>query len=248
MTDSSTSSSSWFASTLDSHHDIVESIPDIPPVGNDGVVLVEEAPKLQKLRIHNERLRKGLQYEWEKYEQLHADEEGLKSRLAKTVQVIEKLNEKSAALDDKGKDAESAYHDHRNLLVSLQSALSATKAQWKKESAEYTEYSTRLLRLKTQMPKLESELADVSNQCTRLADQINAATTEKGRLESVLNQIEQKNALMSSNTVSTSTVEVQTVCDLSMFADMERIRLELDNQLHAMKKVKEALELVRRCT
>ena len=234
-------------SAKNSGHGSLTGPADRPPLPHNATISHDKFQKLHKWRIQNQRLKQSLGDEEEKLESLQQEDQAIRAKITKGAKIVQKLANQAGALDEKYKKAEDLYRTGQANLETLRYSVEKMRGQWTKEAEEFNEVLVRLQRMRGQKQKLASELADVSEECSTLAEELGEALTERERLELLLARAEESNR-EANEFITRSSVEVQTNCDFEMITEIERVRSEVHHQLQAMKKVKDSIELVRRCS
>lgn len=224
-----------------------DALADAPPLPHTEVASMNLAKKLLKVRLFHEKMKANLGHELEHYESLIAEEDGLRNRIAKRTETVRAMADSAEEILTKCKEADKLYQTQRENLRSLQSLVAQTAKSIAIESERFSENTVKLNRIRNQQPRLEQELNQVTARCAALTAAVNRGTEERNRLEKLLTQLldSNKDAQNSVNVISRST---QTMCDFKVLNEIETMREEIQLQLDNMKKVQNAISLVRRCT
>ncbi len=220
---------------------------DMPPLPLDYPRSDSDALKLQKRRIYNERVRLALISEQEAFDCLLKEEEVLIKKANKTTDMIHNLVSKAEQLDQRYKSVDELYRTNQEKLKLLEQAVDGINKQWQQEATEINSHSGRLQKLRAQKSKLDIELVDAAGQCTALSAKLAASLQEKERLRDILAKITNEND-SSKAQINFADKEVQTQFSFTVLDDIENIHLELEKQRTTMKNVREAIELIKRCT
>ena len=224
-----------------------ENLADVPPVHPTEFACMSLVKRLQKVRFFHERLKANLAFEMEASDALETEEEELRNKLSKMQTVIETLSKRASECEIKCKETERGYLLQRENLRVTQTSLAELVETFSHDSKHFDDLTGRLSRLRKQRPRLDRDLAQLSDRCKLLTCRITEGLHERARLEDFLRKIVESNS-QAAHASGLKSTAVQTVCDFGMFEDVELMRSDLRSQLTNMKKVKEAINLVRRCS
>jgi DNA repair exonuclease SbcCD ATPase subunit len=220
---------------------------DVPPLPLDYPRSESEIARLQRRRIHNERLRVALRSEQDAYEQLSLEEDQLVTRANRTTEMIITLAQKSEHLDERFKSVDELYRVNQQKLKLLHEAVDDITKQWQSDANEYNSHSSKLQKLRQQKTRLECEVIEVAGHCANLTAKLTQALQEKSSLEENISRTNRLNDEMRGK-IDFTDKESQTSFSFNIIQDIENIHAELKKQRTTMKSVRQALDLVRRCT
>lgn len=220
---------------------------DIPPLPFTDVCAMNMSKKLLKLRLHHDKMKSNLDREIAVYDTLVSQEEMIDSKILHRTEIVRSLTEKADKMALECKESDAVYKIQQHSLRVIQGYISETSDALERESARFNEYSAKLARIRLQYPRVEEEYENIAAQCAILNEKCDQATKERNKLEGLLTHI------IKSNTDGAEGVHIvskgtQTICDFAVLEEIEGMRLELRAQLANMKKVQNAIQLVRRCT
>ena len=193
--------------------------------------------KLQRQRLKNERIRNSLEQEMSTCELMEKEENALRQKISRTLEVIKNLKEQSDSLESNYIGMEKLYRTNAEKLKIIQKASQDIHEQWRKESGQFNIYSSQLKKLQQQYPDLVNQLAKTADTTTEITNvlierSIRPPLSNEQRDSSPLGNVE---------------VSIQTTCDMNTFNELESIRKQLSSQRIMMKQVRETVELLRRC-
>lgn len=227
---------------------LVEVVPlhanacDVPPLPSTELLVMSLSNKLLKTRIFHERLKTNFGYELDAQAALEAEEQQLRAKIARQVSIIEWLSKKGEETSFLCQEAEKYYRIVRENLRALETSIAEVTDSLTSETARFNACTVKLNRVRALAPKLELELTDIAQQCGLLIDGVNQGKLERARLEAGLARLAESK---SSPLITAST---QTIVKFSMLEEIENMQRELEAQLGNMKKARETIQLVRRCT
>jgi DNA repair exonuclease SbcCD ATPase subunit len=217
---------------------------DVPPI--EEPLSPHAFLKLQKRRLHNERIRTSLQDEKETCLVLQIEADRLRDKITKGEEIIASLSEKVQGMEKQYKDLEDLYRMNADRLKSLQSAVVGVKAQWTKDSDVFNSYAAQLQRLKSEWPVLAQELAEASEKCKDMSQELQNKLQQQKSLQLQMDKAAKENLRMKRN-IRVSDCGTQTRCDFTVFGEIETIKKHLEHQTNTMKHVRSTIEVLRRC-
>ena len=203
--------------------------------------------EVSRVRIKKESFQSIVDEESHKLDALYQEGEALKVDIVNYMEMVDRLQQKRDEAGDVWRTTLGKYNSYQKNFSTLRSAVVGIQSKWKEEAAEFNKLARRLQVLRSKRPQLEAELIGVSTECDSLSRKVSAAQAERDRLESLLSKLTRSNEKADSLLRQTST-STQTMCDFRVMNDIEKIQKQLSAQLKTVKGVREAVELVRRCT
>ena len=194
--------------------------------------------KLQRRRLHNERIRSSLEEEVQKHILLQKEEEGLRQKISRAHEVIGSLREQSESVEATYKSMEELYRTNTEKLKILQAAARDVQDQLQKDTKQFNLYSSQLKKLHQHLPELTRELAKAADKNTGISQSLIQ------RAQMSLTSPETRDSIPPANI----DICVQTNCDMDTAREIESIRKQLHMQRGAMKQVRETVDLIRRCS
>lgn len=194
--------------------------------------------KLQRRRLHNERLRNSLEQEIQNHMSLQKEEESLRQKISRAHDVIGSLKDQSESLEATYKSMEELYRTNTEKLKILQQAIRDVHERIEKDTKQFNLYTSQLRKLHQQLPELTRELAEAADTNTAISQSLIQKFTISR------NATETRGSLPQGNIDAT----VQTNCDMDTIREIESIRKQLAMQRGIMKQARETVDLIRRCS
>jgi chromosome segregation ATPase len=194
--------------------------------------------KLQRRRLHNERLRNSLEQEIQNHMSLQKEEESLRQKISRAHDVIGSLKDQSESLEATYKSMEELYRTNTEKLKILQQAVRDVHERIEKDTKQFNLYTSQLRKLHQQLPELTRELAEAADTNTAISQSLIQKVTISR------NATETRGSLSQGNIDAT----VQTNCDMDTIREIESIRKQLAMQRGIMKQARETVDLIRRCS
>lgn len=203
--------------------------------------------ELADTRVRRVNLEAHLESENVRLNELFAEGEAVKSDILHYSNVVHKLKTRCSEADAIWRNSLKEYVDSQKKYAEVHDALTETALKWKHESSELFRFRERLKALQQKRPQLEAALMTISNECDVLSQKVAAATVERDKLEVLLKNLTDTNREARS-LVNRKSVSTQTTCNLQFISEMDKIKGDLTKQMNTVQRVREAIDLVRRCS
>jgi len=250
------------ASTPSIYSDIVDvlpesrSFPNAPQVPHDvhqDPMIADERDaactrsivhRVTSRRVKNKELESSLSIESERMEELFREGEALKGDIVRYAQLVKGLEIKREEADRTWKSTLAQLNSYQKHCMTLQSSVNQARQQWREETGELEKLSKRLDRLRDRKPHLEKELASLTRECDLLAEKVAYATSEREKLRELEGRLREKPP----TTTEVQSSSTQTLCNFKVMDEIDRLRARLNEQTSNTKSVREAIDLIRRCS
>jgi hypothetical protein len=247
------STPSLYTSIVDLLPDVSEKTPEsIPTSESPGVYGPQNEPHalfrtLTRQRLRMTSIEDSLHREQLKFETMYREGEELKIDLARYVEIVTALKKRNQQANQIWRVELKTFNNHQKNFSTLKSAVSGIRSAWREEAVQFNKLSDRLRTLRSKRPQLDQELTSVSSECEKLSEQVAAAILERERLSSLLSKLVRSNK-EADDLIQQRSMGTQTSCDFRVLDDLSNIHKQLDAQIKTVKGVRQAIDLVRRCT
>jgi hypothetical protein len=225
--------------------------PNIEPIPSASEAPVSTDPipyaLLSKRRTRRNHMEALIEIEENKLEELFVEGEALKLDIVKYVAAVEELRNKRKNADSQWRLSLTEFNQLQKNCATMAGAVAGMKARWAEEVLVFREEEEKLMKLRSRKPQLEKELRSISQTCTLLAERVSAALEERKRLESILVRLEES-SMNAAGLIQRADADVQTELDASSILDLTRIESDLKKQIKTVKNVREAIDLIKRCS
>lgn len=179
--------------------------------------------------------------------ELFAEGEAVKSDILHYSNVVHKLKSRSSEADAIWRDSLKFFIESQKRYSEVHDALAEAELKWKRESSEFFRFRERLKVLQLKKPQLEQALMKTTNECDMLSKNVAAAIIEREKLQVLLKSLTDTNR-EAQTVLKKKSANTQTTCDLQFISEIDKFKRDLNNQMKTVKRVREAIDLVRRCS
>lgn len=205
------------------------SVSSSSPSGGDKNLFL----KLQRKRLHNERLRCSLENEFQVQASLEKEEAELRQKISKSEGVISSLKDQCDSLQTTYRGLENLYRIEKEKFTTMRAAVQQIQEQLQKESGQFRIYSSQLKRLQEQLPELTQQLARTADESACASQQLILRFTRDDSGD-IREQPVDNNS------------EIPVPSDA--IREIESMQKQLAAQRSSIKQVREIVELLRRCS
>lgn len=227
------------------HYIPLESSPLVTEAG----LSLPEANEKELAEARVRRVHRGLHLKSEnvRLNELFAEGEAVKSDILHYSNVVHKLKTRSFEADAIWRDSLKFFIESQKRYSEVHDALAEAELKWKRESSELFRFRERLKVLQLKKPQLDQALMKTTEECDMLSQNLAAAIIERDKLQVLLKSLSDTNR-EAQTVIKKKSANTQTACDLQFISEIDKIKGDLNNQMKTVKRVREAIDLVRRCS
>lgn len=200
-----------------------------------------------KARLTRSRIESTVSEENQRIDHLFDEGEALKNDIVRYSDIVMKLHDKRNEADSIWRSTLTKYNAYQHNFSTLQSAVEEIKTLWKDELADFNRVSKKLFTLREKKTQLERELSQISEHCDFLTDKITSVIAERNRLCELDTRLEAANN-QRHEAAQFKSEGTQTLCNFKVMSEIDVLREKLSEQTRTVKTVREAIDLVRRCS
>jgi chromosome segregation ATPase len=198
-------------------------------------------------RIVAEKLRERIIATKVEVENLKEQEHELSKRVDRAQIVIRTLSEKNNEAKKEYEILQKEYAKNSGSLNLLKKENEAIKTEWIEESARFNHVAKALEQLREERPKIDTIVRNAAQVNKDLATRAFEQAEEQECLVRLLNKAIDDSKTIKQSIMLTS-ASSQTDIDIPFIHEIQNLRAGVRTQLNEVKKARQSLDLIRRCS